>query len=778
MQRLAMRIKEANAEGGDVRVLQLKYDAILANASTKPRATDSLFKEACSTDLLFLIDTTGSMMSYIEAAKTQVKSIVSDIKEAFFNEADVRIAVVSYKDHGDNNALQFLDFTPSADTVRSFIDELTAHGGGDAPENVLGGIQQALNASWQQQTRCIIHIADAPPHGHNLNSCAQANDRWHSPGTEPHRLTYEPLLKKMVGLNINYALLRINQTTDKMAHAFLGVYAPFAPECKLHEKNAYYRQACELAETAREKGGGIRRRGRNLQFEEQELGTTYSALRHLVVRNVTTSASRTASRISGASTARESNSLDRSSSGGGRSRRDGSKSSGFKKWGSMQMKSIQEDDAGDEKASPLKEEEEEDEGVTVSVETSPPRWSSPRWLDKTLHVEAYSTTTTANSLDELLDDDTSIHITVADLTVRKRSRPFAQGAQRVASYALTAASTRPLVVKSFKKRDSGKYLAHLADDMRCQALCKAFALEFNSLLLPDTEHAIDFVVTTCLRPKQNPFLTSAGKDECLSLEPFLDGKYIKYNSNSGYVNESVTGPSSEAAQAFSHFTFERSRGRFLVSDLQGVGGILTDPAIHSRDPERFKLLDTNLGEAGFKFFFATHRCNSLCEKLGLKSRANMLGVGAKLEFRETWELQEKGKTTCCTNRMCRRIILGDSASSDEGEWEGSWCATCRPQLESTRSKITCRGGLGVEHEFLASRFYYEARGEALPALCGLHGGYTRLGSGSKASQTEVVEEKIVETAEVEKGEVEKGEVEKGEVAEKNSEDSEESEEKK
>ena len=64
----------------------------------------------------------------------------------------------------------------------------------------------------------------------------------------------------------------------------------------------------------------------------------------------------------------------------------------------------------------------------------------------------------------------------------------------------------------------------------------------------------------------------------------------------------------------------------MVSDLQGVGHVLTDPAIHTLDPERFKLAVTNLGKEGFKFFFATHVCNGVCRKLGLKSNASMIAL--------------------------------------------------------------------------------------------------------------------------------------------------------
>ena len=170
------RLRELNqrlrAEGtstsslSQARIKQLREDARASSADAPGRKANSgLFKQVCSTDLLFLIDTTASMSGHINAAKEQVKSIVSDINFAFLGEAEVRIAVVGYKDHHDNPNIESLDFTLDVNRVRSFIDGLRATGGGDTPEDMLGGINKALNCNWRNQTRCIIHIADAPPHG-------------------------------------------------------------------------------------------------------------------------------------------------------------------------------------------------------------------------------------------------------------------------------------------------------------------------------------------------------------------------------------------------------------------------------------------------------------------------------------------------------------------------------------------------------------------------------------------------------------------------------------
>ena len=64
------------------------------------------------------------------------------------------------------------------------------------------------------------------------------------------------------------------------------------------------------------------------------------------------------------------------------------------------------------------------------------------------------------------------------------------------------------------------------------------------------------------------------------VEHFIMGNYVKYNSNSGFVAESLT---RQTPHAFSHFTFERSGHELIVVDVQGVGDLYTDPQIHTAD---------------------------------------------------------------------------------------------------------------------------------------------------------------------------------------------------
>jgi Alpha-kinase family len=69
----------------------------------------------------------------------------------------------------------------------------------------------------------------------------------------------------------------------------------------------------------------------------------------------------------------------------------------------------------------------------------------------------------------------------------------------------------------------------------------------------------------------------------------------------------------------SHFSYECSKKEELVVDIQGSGFEFTDPQLHSKD-KQFGRADR--GESGFQDFFRTHKCNYICQELGLKDRSH------------------------------------------------------------------------------------------------------------------------------------------------------------
>merc|ERR1712032_1701769 len=101
-------------------------------------------------------------------------------------------------------------------------------------------------------------------------------------------------------------------------------------------------------------------------------------------------------------------------------------------------------------------------------------------------------------------------------------------------------------------------------------------------------------------------------DSCVIVEQFLDGDFVKFNSNNGYVNNDPTfSANTEVMQAFSHFTYVDSRGKHMVVDLQGVIDgphmVLTDPQVLTRDRgECSPYGHADTGWDGIKAFFGTH----------------------------------------------------------------------------------------------------------------------------------------------------------------------------
>ncbi|XP_052798673.1 uncharacterized protein LOC128230445 [Mya arenaria] len=118
-------------------------------------------------DLAFVMDCTGSMSSYIEEARTNIRDIVEEIVTV--ENTDVRLALVEYRDHPPQESsfvTRTHDFTDSVATMKGWLDLSRANGGGDSPEAVADALDDLLNLSWQNDSiKIAVMISDAPPHG-------------------------------------------------------------------------------------------------------------------------------------------------------------------------------------------------------------------------------------------------------------------------------------------------------------------------------------------------------------------------------------------------------------------------------------------------------------------------------------------------------------------------------------------------------------------------------------------------------------------------------------
>lgn len=117
-------------------------------------------------DVVFALDTTGSMGGLLDGAKRTIFSIATQIKETNGN-ASLRIGLVAYRDVHDDYVTRVYPMTEDIDSIFADMSQLTAGGGGDLPEHVNKALSDALAMPWRDKAaKMIFLVGDAPPAAH------------------------------------------------------------------------------------------------------------------------------------------------------------------------------------------------------------------------------------------------------------------------------------------------------------------------------------------------------------------------------------------------------------------------------------------------------------------------------------------------------------------------------------------------------------------------------------------------------------------------------------
>jgi len=115
-------------------------------------------------DVVFVVDTTGSMHDDIDAVKRDMRQILEHLRE---RNPDYGVGVVAYRDIGDDYLTRTFLFLAADDAeIEAAISAITVHGGDDWREHVYAGINTALDGQpWREHaSQHIILMGDAPPH--------------------------------------------------------------------------------------------------------------------------------------------------------------------------------------------------------------------------------------------------------------------------------------------------------------------------------------------------------------------------------------------------------------------------------------------------------------------------------------------------------------------------------------------------------------------------------------------------------------------------------------
>ncbi|MBR1383027.1 MAG: VWA domain-containing protein [Ruminococcus sp.] len=114
------------------------------------------------TQVMFILDTTGSMFDEIAYLQMEFSSIAKEV-----DDDHTTFSANFYRDEGDDYVTKCNPFTSDVKAVQSAINQENADGGGDYPEAVAQILEETIsnNQEWSENANKIAFlIFDAPPH--------------------------------------------------------------------------------------------------------------------------------------------------------------------------------------------------------------------------------------------------------------------------------------------------------------------------------------------------------------------------------------------------------------------------------------------------------------------------------------------------------------------------------------------------------------------------------------------------------------------------------------
>lgn len=126
-------------------------------------------------DLVFSIDTTGSMYTCLTQVRRNVEQTVGYL---FDRIPDLRIGIIAHGDHCDGKRIvTILDLTNNKEAIQKFVREVPATDGGDSDEAYEFVLNRARTMNWTAgKNKAFVMIADCNPHKVGYKYGSYTND--------------------------------------------------------------------------------------------------------------------------------------------------------------------------------------------------------------------------------------------------------------------------------------------------------------------------------------------------------------------------------------------------------------------------------------------------------------------------------------------------------------------------------------------------------------------------------------------------------------------------
>lgn len=143
-------------------------------ASTQTMTVTRAKPVTSALDLAVVLDTTGSMDDEIAFLQTELRAILDRVR-ARHPGLSLRIALIVYRDEGDDYVTRTYPFTGDLAALQRNLAAQSAGGGGDTPEAVEQALARAVGLDWRPSAvKSLLWVADAPPHADDIARSWQA----------------------------------------------------------------------------------------------------------------------------------------------------------------------------------------------------------------------------------------------------------------------------------------------------------------------------------------------------------------------------------------------------------------------------------------------------------------------------------------------------------------------------------------------------------------------------------------------------------------------------
>lgn len=140
---------------------------LLASAFAFVQSAPAPLPKPVAVEVVFCVDTTGSMTGLIDAAKSKIWAICNQMLNGRPMPM-LKVGLVAFRDKGDEYVTKVYDLRDDLDEVYADVQTFVATGGGDTPEAVNQALDDAVNKiSWSRDRNTIkilYLVGDAPPH--------------------------------------------------------------------------------------------------------------------------------------------------------------------------------------------------------------------------------------------------------------------------------------------------------------------------------------------------------------------------------------------------------------------------------------------------------------------------------------------------------------------------------------------------------------------------------------------------------------------------------------